>query len=355
MPENANRENTRGIVESLKALMAEHKISQAEIARWIGYSASTLSEFLRGTYNGDYGKIGNKIVNVINGFRRKQLAHKDRQRFVETTIALAIQELIRRVESFSDEEGTIGLIIGDGGHGKSCCLRQYARANLNSVYAELDSTMNSVQIFAAIAKNLGLDASGALSSLTERLIESLRHRHLVIMLDEASSLKVRQLNQLRQVIVVKGKCPLVLAGNRNLLNTVMQPSTAKGCESLDQFTSRMVGTLNLDEMATDKDGGLYTPDDIRKLYEYGGVRLTTDGVDALRRIGRTPQSGRFRTCNIIITSLHASGVVFDKGYIDARFIIAAINQINLPVKDRLPLAVLREITHSVKAETAAAG
>ena len=352
VPKNANRDNTRHIVESLKTLMADHKIAQAEIGRWVGYSATTISEFISGRYRGDYAKIANKIVNVLNGFRRKEQAQKDRRPFVDTSIALAIKELITRVQSFSDDEGTIGLIVGDGGHGKSCCLREYSKADLNSVFVELDNTMGSVQIFAAIAKGLGLDSTGSLPVLAERLIETLRHRHLTVLLDEASSLKVKQLNQLRQIIVVKGKCPLVLAGNQHLLNTVMQPSTMRGCESLDQFTSRMVGTLNLDEMATDKDGGLYTPDDIRKLYEYGGVRLTTDGVDALRRIGRTPQSGRFRTCNIIITSLHASGVVFNKGYIDSRLIIAAISQINLPVKDRLPLAVLREITGSEKAETA---
>ncbi len=288
---------------------------------------------------------------ILNNFRRQKEATKDKKPYVETSVALAIMELVRRVESFSSDEGMIGLVIGDGGHGKSICLRQYAKANLNSLYVELDGTKNSVGIFRAIAKQLGTDAGGVLSDLAERLIEALRHRHLVVMLDEASALTVKQLNQLRQIIAVKGKCPLILAGNSHLLTTVMQTATARGCESLDQFTSRMAGVLNLDERAAAPDGGLYTPDDIRKLYEYGGVKLTTDGVNALRRIGRTPQSGRFRTCSIIIAALHASGVIQEKGLIDAQLICAAIRQLDLPVAARLPVTTIRhtEITEAAAA------
>ena len=354
VPENANAENTRGIADALRVLMQEKQVSQATVAKWVGYSASTVSDFLRGTYCGDLGKVCNRIVNILNESYRRQGATKDRKPYVETSVALAVMELIRRVESFSDDEGMIGLVIGDGGHGKSICLRQYAKANLNSLYIQLDGTMTALALFRAIGKELGIDTTGVLSDLAVRLIEVLRHRHLVVMLDEASGLKVRQLNQLRQVIVVKGKCPLILAGNQNLLHTVMQPATARGCESLDQFTSRMAGVLNLDERAAQPDGGLYTPDDIRKLYEYGGVRLTTDGVNALRRIGKTPQSGRFRTCSIIIAALHSSGVVQEKGLIDAKLICEAIRQLKLPVAERLPVSTIRQ-DREIEVPAAAAG
>jgi len=158
---------------------------------------------------------------------------------------------------------------------------------------------------------------------------------------------VRQLNQLRQIVSVKGRCPLILAGNRQLLSTVMQQHTRREHESLDQFTSRLIGVLNLDEVAADKGGGLYTVDDIRKLYEYGGIRLTGDAVSTLRSICRTAKSGRLRTCSVIIAALHTS----QAAYIDATFVLAAIEQLQLPVRAWLPV-VTRDIAAEEEAVSA---
>jgi hypothetical protein len=93
-----------------------------------------------------------------------------------------------------------------------------------------------------------------------------------------------------------------------------------------------MSVLNLDELASERDGGLYTPDDIRKLYEHGGIRL--------RHICKTPKSGRLRMCSNIIAALYTANVVRERGYIDAAFIISAIQQLQLPVQARLPLAVV---------------
>jgi hypothetical protein len=118
----------------------------------------------------------------------------------------------------------------------------------------------------------------------------------------------------------------------------MQPTTRRGHESLDQFTSRLMYILNLDSVASNKDGGLYTPDDVRKLYEYGGIRLTSDAIKTLRKICRTPRSGRLRTCSHIIAALHTANIVNKTGQIDSECIIAAIEELDLPVRTRLPLA-----------------
>jgi len=101
-------------------------------------------------------------------------------------------------------------------------------------------------------KRFNVDSSGSLSSVTRRLIEALYDLDMIIMLDEASGLRVKQLDQLRQVIAVKSRCPLILAGNHDLLVTVQQ-DTRRGCESLDQFTSRLTGIVDLDSEAGGED------------------------------------------------------------------------------------------------------
>ncbi|MCK5617240.1 AAA family ATPase [Candidatus Pacearchaeota archaeon] len=338
IPQKMTGPEIEKIATSLKQFMTDNEFSQAQVAKLIGYSRSVVSEFLKGRYQGDLNGIANKIINLMNSVVRKNRRVKNKP-FVSTTVAKRIGTLITQTSAFCDDEGKIGLIIGDGGHGKSHCLRQYAEADKNSVYIELDDTMSSISMFSEIAKNLKVDSSGSLSSIAKRLVAALKLRHIIIMLDEASWLKVRHLNQLRQIIVVKAKCPLILSGNSDLLRTISQSSTKRGYESLDQFTSRLMGVLNLDELASDNDGGLYTVEDIRNLYEYGGIRLTSSAVSSLKRICKTPKSGRLRTCSHIVSALHAAKVVDEKRVIDTVEIIAVIDQLKLPIREWLPLIV----------------
>jgi len=337
----------------LKRFMVEHNFSQAGIARRIGVSSAAISQFASGKYKGDVKTLINKIINLINSVERKETRPKRDDSYIETTVARKIAALITNTERFSEVEGKIGLIIGDGGHGKSHCLRAYAEANKNTMYIELDDAMTSTLLFAEIAEKLNIDSSGRMATVTRRIIEKLANRQMIIMLDEASGLRVKQLNLLRQVITIKCRCPLILAGNSELLKTVHLPTSKYGRESLDQFTSRLMGTLNLDELANDKKEDLYTIADVRKLYEYGGVRLATDGAAALRKICKTPRSGRLRTCGHIISALHSSKVVKEKRLIDTELIIAAINELDLPVRVWLPLATIRQKTQLEETQTAA--
>ncbi len=341
IPMDLNRKKAKQVAETLLEFMAERDINQAKIARMLGFKESKLSQVLNGTYPAAkaYTEFVNKATNLINSVTRKERRVKNKP-YIETTVAKKIGTLITQTEAFSDDEGDegkIGLIIGDSGHGKSHCMRQYAEANKNTIYVELDDAMTSKLMFAELAKKLGIDTDGSLASVTRRLIDSLQNRLIIVMFDEASGLSVRQLNQLRQIIVIKARCPLILAGNRHLLKTVMQPTTRRGFESLDQFTSRLMSILDLDSLAGQGDGGLYTVGDMRKLYEYGGVKLTVDAVTTLRDICRTEWSGRLRTCSHIIAALHISPVIGEKGKINTGLIIAAIEQLDLPVKTRLPL------------------
>ena len=336
IPEQAGDAEVADVVARMRSFMAEHNFRQATVARTIGVSPSTFSEFLNGKYKGNLTKLVNKVINWMNSVARKKERINPKP-YIETEIARRIATLIVQTEAFSEEEGRIALIIGDSGHGKSICLKQYAKANKNTLYIQLDATMDSLRIFAEIAKRLHIASSGSLSEITRHLVENLRPRNIIIMLDEASNLTVKQLNQLRQIIVIKARCPLILAGNADLLRTVIQPMTKHGYESLDQFTSRLMGVLNLDELASHKGDGLYTSEDIRKLYEYGGIRLTSGAIDTLKKICMTPRSGRLRTCSHVIAALHTSRVLDQKGYVDSALIIAAIEQLDLPIKIWLPL------------------
>jgi len=326
--------------DMLSQLIEQNGWTHSQVAKMIGVHQSRLSQFLNGKYRGDNKKMLNLITNLLNTYDRK--GRQKSVGYIETAVAKKIQAIIRNTEALSTDEGKIGIIIGDGGHGKSLCLRHYAEANQNTIYVELDSAMNSTAMFAAIAEAFKLDAGGSLSSITRRLIGYLQNRLMVVMLDEASSLTVKKLDQLRQVIAVKSRCPLILSGNDDLRKTLIEQRSRRGYGSLDQFVSRCTCILDLNALANDRNGGgLYTVRELRELYQYGGVRLTDSALNSLRKICMTPWSGRLRTCDVIIASLHTSKAV--EKQIDAGLIVDAINQLGLPVQAYLPISA-RTIT-----------
>jgi DNA transposition AAA+ family ATPase len=330
----------------LGQFIEENRLTQATVARKIGVSTTVISQFVGGKYKvQDLTELAAKVVQFINSFARR--SKREKTGFVETTVAKAIFTVIEQTEAASDDnEGRIGVIVGDAGHGKSVCLRQFAEVNPNSVLATLDETMNSQAVFAEIAKALAargikLDLDCSMRKMVEQMAAAIGSRSMIIMLDEASALRIKQLNQLRQVITVRCRCPLILSGNAQLLRTINKQPTERGYDaSLDQFYSRLVCVRDLDAETSSggrDGGGLYTAEDIRKLYS-GGLRLTTDGVEMLRRICRTPGSGRLRTCSNIISLLLTSPVL-DAGKVDSTIIIAAIQVLRLPVLSRLPVRV----------------
>jgi hypothetical protein len=98
-----------------------------------------------------------------------------------------------------------------------------------------------------------------------------------------------------------------------------------------------MSVLNLDELAADPDDPLYTAEDVRRLYEYGGIKLTRDAVDALRRLLAMPRSGRLRTAGVIVAALHMAAVIAERGVIDAEAILSAAVELALPICEMLPV------------------
>ena len=344
---NPTMENNQA-VELLKRFFAENPgLTQADLARKLGVSSTQFNHFFHGKYKADTAELSAKVIQFINDFSRRE--RRVRSGYVETKVARHIHTLITSVKTYSEREGKIGVIIGDSGHGKSTCLEKWSETHPNSIYLSLRDNMTSASMFAAIARKLTsfhIDDSGGLARLTENIITKLRDRDMIIILDESSGLTVGRLNQLRQVIVIECRCPLILAGNSYLLGTINLPTTRRGCESLDQFRSRILCTLNLDKLAESRPAGgdnpareeLYSFEELRKIYQYGGIRLAKDALAALRAICRSRQSGRLHICTLLVEALHTAADIQKAGIITAQDIADAIWDLGLP-DEKLPVQV----------------
>lgn len=353
MPDSGNPESMSRFISKVKDYLSERGMSQAEAARRIGLSRTVISRFLGGGYSGDLRAVAEKLTNYINAdYRQNQSATGPG--FVSTRTAQKIKSLIAAVEAFQDSEGRIGVIIGDAGSGKTACLRAYAETDRNAYYVSHHSAQRVNGLLVSIMRAVtGLGSMGSLASISGRLIESLRHRRFLVLIDEASSLRAIDLDRLRTVLCVQCRGGLILAGNNELLETLRISSYKGGYACLDQFSSRLAGILNLDALAADGDGGpLYPVEDLRRLFEFGGITLTRDAVDVLGRICRMPRSGRMRTCLHIIRTLHTSREIKRLGHIDAAAIYAAVEYLHLPNSEWL-LDLRTEL--SAKAGQSAAG
>lgn len=326
-------------------LMDEHKLTQSAVAKGIDMSPTAVSQFIANKYKGDIEKICQKVNAYINAITKKKARNKEIG-YIETEVAIKIKTVIEHCIGFSKDEGTIGIITGDAGHGKSCCLQAYAESNPNAVYLQLHNRMTSQKLMSLIAEAFGEVGTGRVDKICDNLADALQDRESVLILDEASSLDVQKLSLLREVIVTLGRTPLVLAGNKNLLNTIRNSRKSRGYECMDQFRSRMFAALDLDEIASSGGGGgqsdtLYNYEEIRKLYTYGGIRLARDAVIALHKICCTPNSGRLRSCRYIVQALHSSSVIEEAKVITKDNIFAAIQQLALPIFVNLPIPLAR--------------
>jgi len=356
MPKNVTKKEAAQIAQRLRDFMMKHKKTQSAIAKACGINPSYVSQIVNERFESkmDFSEAAKKIINYIDSFERKFRRKKTVGSYVKTEVAKRIGMVVKQTEAFSDDnEAKIGFIIGDAGHGKSLCLREYAKANRNSIYVPLDATMTSTAIFAAIAEALKKDTSGTLKTLSARLIKELKEWNMVVMLDEASSLNVHKLDQLRQIITVRCKCPLIIAGNNHLLNTINQSAAKRGYESLDQFRSRVICTANLDKLAATPGGGLYNAEEIRRLYEYGGIKLTRDAVESLKKICSMELSGRLRTCSHIVSAIHLSPMFGRGKSIDALIIRSVIEQLGLQISDEIKVGI-KEIITETKEQVVAA-
>ena len=245
--------------EQLQHYMQQSGMSQNQVAKAIGKSASVVSQYLKGIYQGNTAEIDNAVQRLIGRHKEKVVERKFDSQFVMTEAAERCLDVIH----IAHIEHEISVVYGAAGLGKTQALKQYVRENPETIFVEVEPSCSPKVLLRLLCQKLGQNDTGLNHELFERIISKLGADNLII-IDEAELLSTKSLEYIRRIHDLT-QCGVVLAGMPRLIINL------KGkYGELALFYSRVGVACDL--------GNALTEEDIGKLAETG---LKTDAFNAL--------------------------------------------------------------------------
>jgi DNA transposition AAA+ family ATPase len=236
------------------------RISQSKAAQAIGYSSGVVSAYKSMTYNGNIKALEERIEAWLKREARRV------SRIDVPTVETSVIAQMRKAIALAHDEADIAVIVGEAGTGKTTAIRRYEAESHSAFVVEVDPAFSKTVLIAEIARAIGVDSKGNSTVVISRIVEALRERDSVLIIDEADYLSDACLELLRRVINDKAETGVVLVGLprleyklRNLRN------------DHEQLTSRVGVFLKLDKMKKA---------DAAKILSNVWQSLTTETVDA---------------------------------------------------------------------------
>lgn len=171
--------------------------SQASLARRIGISQASLSQWMKKNYRGDMQAMANRIAKFFAskdfGMHTTELIVRPPE-FYRTYTSELIWADLRYVHL----SASIGLIIGDAGVGKTTTAKEYAKQYPNVWIVEASPATSTVlPLLREIGKTLDLDSAGSTKAKQESFIlDKLRDTQGLLIIDQAHYLETAALQQL---------------------------------------------------------------------------------------------------------------------------------------------------------------
>lgn len=223
-------------------LAADKTLSQSTLARQAGLSASAISRWLKGEYEGDNLAVETKLQNWMDSRAAQQAADSALPAapdWVDTPTARAIEGALR----YAQLAGDMAVVYGSAGVGKTRTIRQYQRRAPNVWHATMTpASAGTVPALEEIAHAIGLrDISGGAARLHRLICDRLRETAGLLVIDEAQHLSVAALDQVRS-IHDKSEIGVALVGNESVYARMTGGNRAA---YLDRLYSRIGKKLRL--------------------------------------------------------------------------------------------------------------
>ncbi len=182
------------------------KISQSKAAQALGYSSGVISAYKSRSYNGNVRTLEEKIEAWLKREARRL------ERVEIPTAETTVLDQVRKAVSIAQDDADIAVIVGDAGTGKTTALRRYEAESHSAFLVEVDPSFTKNVLVVEIARAVGVDPKGGMTVVIGRIIDTLRERDAVLIIDEADYLSDSSLELVRRIINDKAKTGVVLAG-----------------------------------------------------------------------------------------------------------------------------------------------
>lgn len=233
--------------EQLKNYLQQSGLSQGAAAEQIGVDKSTLGRYLKGTYQGDNGKLDERVSAWLG----KRPKAREIRRLEIPFVATATTTKMMGFLGLAAMMGQLGIVYGGAGTGKTTVLKQYAERNPKALLIEPDTGFTTKVLLQEICRVLDLSGKGNIHDLTERVVAALQEdgpcegflngRNRILLIDEAEQLPTRALETLRRIHDKTGAA-VALVGMPKLLRNLKGPNA-----EFKQLFSRVSVKMELGE------------------------------------------------------------------------------------------------------------
>jgi DNA transposition AAA+ family ATPase len=274
--------------QAFVAYLKQNKLNYSRVADPVGYSAPVLSEWVSGKYSGDVESVTRRVNDWMERDARRSKAKRPAG-YIPTQVA----EDMRSIIITADKAGMMAAIVAPSGSGKTFVLKSLEE-ELNGLYIRCDDTFTPSQLLRQIARSMGAKALSHFTyEVQEWVVERLRAKRHVLMLDEAQHLKPKTMSRIRTLHDAAG-VTVILVGTADILEIVNDRHDGRG-----QFSRRCIryNVLEYVRNVGDPRGGaaggrdLFSMEEVRSFFASKRIRLHRDGLEMLWLIACLPNYG----------------------------------------------------------------
>ena len=304
----------RDLRAAFQVELEQSGLSTARAADQIGRHASSITRWLNGSYTGDNEAVAADIERWLDtraDAARRSLDGAGLDRHAETSASRQITSAL----AYAHAAGDIVAIIGKPGRGKTWASERYCAGRTNAFYLSVSSAVFSLPgLLSLVGEAIGAGRHHRSALEAERtIIDRLRDRQTLIVVDEAHHLRDKLLDELR-IIRDRAGCGLALVADETIRMALARCQQVDGRIGL-RIDLATQPTADVEDIAAGVLGRRPTKAELKTL---NAVGKGPGGLHAMRRLlGRAwmvaQAAGRDAIEAADITAAADEGVAADEG------------------------------------------
>lgn len=181
--------------ERLKSHIKLNNLRHNEVSKAIGYSETSLSQWLSGSYKADTKGIDENIFAYLE---REEAREKEVVKNPNTVVTNAVNILFDSAK-LSHLDKRMRVICGEAGIGKTTAIKEYEKANTGVIIINSNITISPKKLCKLFYEKLGIAGSSHTGDMLDEIILKLKDTDKLVIIDEAEYLPYKALEIIRTI------------------------------------------------------------------------------------------------------------------------------------------------------------